>query len=232
MTHHLGLVHTVPELAARFDADLRANTTGALIITHIVESELLDTAIRSGVDDAVVGVLRSHLQHLADRGADPILVTCSSIGEAADAAGAGVDATVVRVDRAMAAEAAATVERANTAEARARGVTVLATLEATLGPTNRLIADELGRRGTDAPVAAHVVSGAVDARLRGDRAEHDRLIAAAIARAEASGSAVIVLAQASMASALDVLNTVGVPVLTSPPSAVRATLHTAGLAPA
>lgn len=229
MTRHIGLVHTVPQLAARFDGDLRAGTAGDLVITHVVAAELLDTAIRSGVDDTVTGELRSHLQHLAGRGADPVLVTCSSIGEAAESAAPDVDATVIRVDRAMASEAAATVERASMPGEAMPPVAVLATLEATLGPTGRLIAEELNRRGTDAPVAARVVAGAVDARQRGDRAEHDRLIAAEIARAEASGCAVIVLAQASMATALDVLGTVSVPVLTSPPSAVRATLRAAGL---
>jgi aspartate/glutamate racemase len=220
-------VHTVPALAARFDADLRAAATEPPVLTHVVEAELLDAAIRSGVDDAVVGELRSHLQHLAARGADPILVTCSSIGEAADTAAADVDATVIRIDRAMAVEVAATIRRL--AGPATPAVAVLATVDATLGPTSRLIAGELRGRGLDAPVTAEVVAGAVEARLRGDQAGHDRRIAAAIEGAEASGAAVIVLAQASMATGLEVAGSVGVPVFTSPPSAVRATLLAAGL---
>jgi hypothetical protein len=62
--------------------------------------------------------------------------------------------------------------------------------------------------------SSEVIEGAFAAVAGGDRETHDRLVAAAIERGAAEAD-VIVLAQASMASAADAV-TVDVPVLTSP----------------
>jgi hypothetical protein len=212
----LGFLHTVPALAARFDADLRAAEPGATAV-HVVDAELLATAIRSGVDAAVDAAVARHVEALVADGADAVLVTCSSIGESADkAADAGLP--VVRVDQAMAADA---IGRAG---AGGR-ITVLATNTATLGPTGRL----LGRAATAVKqppaVASSVVPGAGEARAAGDDARADDLIAAAV-RAAAARSDVIVLAQASMAAAAE-LARVGVPVLTSPASGLAAAIAAA-----
>lgn len=60
-----------------------------------------------------------------------------------------------------------------------------------------------------------VVEGAFEAAVAGDRARHDALVAAAI---DAASGDVIVLAQASMASAAEGASR---PVLTSPGSGIR-----------
>ena len=200
MTAHVGMLHTVPALAAGMDADLRRAADGPVRVTHVVDAELLDGAVRSGVDDETLRRVRSHLRHLEAEGAGTILVTCSSIGEVTDDAAAAVTVPVVRVDRAMAERAAAL---ATAPGARPGGIAVLATLEATLGPTTRLVADALAAVDGAAPVHARLVTGAADARGRGDQAEHDRLVADAVAGAAASDPAVVVLAQASMATGVD-----------------------------
>ncbi|WP_210508504.1 aspartate/glutamate racemase family protein [Naasia sp. SYSU D00057] len=212
MSARLGLLHTVPALAATFD-DLLRRTGHDGPIVHVVDGGLLKAAIDSGVDDAVRAEVLSHIRHLADDGADAILVTCSSIGEAVDAAAARVDVPVLRVDAPMAEEAVA-LAVARAAGGRPARIAVLATLEATLGPTGRLLESSVAAAARSVDVAARVVGGAAAARSAGDQATHDRLVADAITEAAASAD-VVVLAQASMASAAAELD-LDVPVLTSP----------------
>ncbi|WP_348789446.1 aspartate/glutamate racemase family protein [Leifsonia sp. NPDC080035] len=216
-----GVLHTVPALAGAFDELLAESIPGAYR-EHIVDAWLLETAIADGVTADVRARVASHLAHLADAGADAVLVTCSSIGEAAERAAEGMRIPVVRVDAAMAAEAV----RLAGSGARVSGppvtaapmIAALATNTATLGPTSRLIEREAAAQGSGAVVTARVVAGAAAARAEGDRATHDRLIAEAV-RAVAGEATVVVLAQASMADAAAAAG-VDVPVLTSPAGGV------------
>jgi aspartate/glutamate racemase len=195
-----GLLHTVPALAETFHRRLAGPDR---TITHVVDPSLLARAIEVGVDDAVRARVLAHVRHLAETGADAVLVTCSSIGEAAEAAAEQVGVPVLRVDLAMAERAVGLAEHGR--------VAVLATLSSTLGPTERLL-----RRlaGPETAVDSSVVEGAVAARDAGDQAEHDRLVRAAVEGAVAEAD-VVVLAQASMAAALDHPEALPVPVLES-----------------
>ncbi|WP_040569065.1 aspartate/glutamate racemase family protein [Microbacterium yannicii] len=183
-----GVLHTVPALVPVFHG-LLTGRRDDLDIVHVADPSLLARAVASGITDDVVSDIRGHLDGLRATGARAVLVTCSSIGEAAAEAARSVGLTLVRVDAAMAATA---VERARSGSGR---VLVLATLPATLGPTSRLVG--AAASGTEVDVTAHVVEGAAAARSAGDQQRHDALIADAIR--EASGLDVIVLAQASMA---------------------------------
>lgn len=185
----VGVLHTVPALVPVFHG-LLTERRGDLDIVHTADPSLLSRAMAGGITDDVEADLRAHLGALRDAGAESVLVTCSSIGEAATDAAAAVGVPLVRVDAAMAAEA---VRRARAGQGR---ILVLATLSATLGPTSRLVGSSAA--GSDVEVTARVVAEAADARAAGDLARHDRLIAEAIA--EAGDVDVIVLAQASMAT--------------------------------
>lgn len=200
----VGLLHTVPALAGTFH-DLIGGRARAL---HVADPDLLATAVATGVTDGVRRAVAEHVRHLVRAGAAAVLVTCSSIGEAAEAADELVAVPVVRVDAAMAREA---VRAAAAAGGR---VAVLATLPATLGPTGRLLERAAGTSGVS--VDARVVAGAAEARAAGDPARHDALIADAVHAASAD---VVVLAQASMAAAADRADS-PVPVLTSPSGGV------------
>lgn len=200
----VGVLHTVPALVPVFQA-LLTERRGDLDIVHVADGSLLSRAIASGITDDVESGIRGHLTALRDAGARAVLVTCSSIGEAATDAATAVGVPLVRVDQAMAGEA---VARARAGSGR---ILVLATLSATLGPTSRLVqaaaaGDAVERRAGEnsavensaVEVSAQVVAGAADARAAGDLATHDRLIAEAIAAAGDVDA--IVLAQASMAT--------------------------------
>ncbi|WP_210480296.1 aspartate/glutamate racemase family protein [Naasia sp. SYSU D00948] len=208
----LGLLHTVPALAVTFDDLLKRTGHGGPIV-HVVDAGLLAAAVDHGVDDEVRAEVLRHVRHLADDGADAILVTCSSIGEAVEEAARRVDVPVLRVDATMAEEAVALA--ADRAQGDRSGrIAVLATLAATLGPTGRLLESRVREASSPVEVTARVVGGAAAARASGDQAGHDRLVADAIAEA-ASSADVVVLAQASMAAAAAGLD-LDVPVLTSP----------------
>ncbi|MGW3320067.1 aspartate/glutamate racemase family protein, partial [Streptomyces fungicidicus] len=129
--------------------------------------------------------------------------TCSTSGAAAAAAASAAGVPVLRVDRPMAAAAVAAGAR----------VVVLAALESTLRPTVALIEEEALRVGRSAEVRTVLVPGAWERFDAGDAAGYVRRVAHA---ADAvTGADVIVLAQASMASA-ETLVTTSVPVLSSP----------------
>lgn len=212
----VGLLHTVPALAATFDALLADRPE--LRRVHVADAWLLQTARRAGVTDEVRAAVLGHVRHLAASGARAVLVTCSSIGEAAEAAAAGVDVPVLRVDAPMAEQAV------RVAAAGAGRIAVLATLESTLGPTGRLV--ERAAAGAPLTVAPVVVAGAAERADAGDRAGADELIAAAVGQAAADAD-VVVLAQASMAGAAAAAG-VDVPVLTSPAGGVAALLAAVG----
>lgn len=213
----VGLLHTVPALAETFSSALSDAEPGIEVI-DTVDPTLLSTAIREGVTPAVATAVASYIGDLVERGAEAVLVTCSSIAEAAEAVASPVP--VLRVDAAMAEDAVSIARKVALTEKRSGRIAVLATLTATVGPTGRLL--ERVAKGSDVDVDVTVVDGAAAARAAGDQAEHDRLVLDAVT--EFAGRAdVIVLAQASMAAALGGAE-FPVPVLTSPQGGVRSLL--------
>lgn len=210
-----GIVHTVPALAGTFQTAMERALPGVELV-HIADPWLLTTAIGEGITDAVRQRLHAHLNHLVRGGAHAVLVTCSSIGEAVEESAAALPIPVLRVDEPMARDAVARAAEVGKAGNRAGSIQVLATLQATLGPTGRLIARYAGGADGEVAVSARVVDGAAAARSTGDQERHDALIMQAVADTDAD---VIVLAQASMA---DAARGATVPVLTSPAGGVRA----------
>ncbi|HEX4443659.1 MAG TPA: aspartate/glutamate racemase family protein [Galbitalea sp.] len=209
----VGMVHTVPALVDSFDELFQRRMPGAAVL-HIVDAELLATAIRVGVTADVQRRLTAHVQHFAGAGCRAVLVTCSSIGETVATAARAVGIPVVRVDDPMSGDA---VNLAKAGGGRSH-IVVLATLEATLGPSLRLI--ESKARGSQVTVSSRLIAGAATARASGDQGLHDKLIAAAV-RNEVGRAGVVALAQASMADAAATISTT-VPILTSPVGAVSA----------
>ncbi|WP_308467046.1 aspartate/glutamate racemase family protein [Rathayibacter soli] len=199
--------------------------TGAVVIpmtARFIERELPRVTAVNYLDDRIVADLaderaalsvparvRELAQAAVDGGAAAILLTCSSISELAAQTADAVGVPVLRIDEAMADEAIGIGQR----------ITVIATLPTTCGPTARLIAERAARAGRSPLISSVVVEGAFDAVASGDRAAHDALVACAIRDAVADAD-VIVLAQASMASAVDAVE-VAVPVLTSIESGVK-----------
>lgn len=172
---------------------------------HMVDESLLKDIIKDGcLTKPTARRAVSHILSAAQAGTDAILVTCSSLGKAAEIGRELVEPLVVRVDEPMAARAIKIGKRMG----------VIATLPSTLNPT----VDLIRKQGTESlEVMTKLCEGAFDAVISGDVAAHDKIVAEGIL--ELAGRVdVIVLAQASMARVVSALppDQVTVPVLSSP----------------
>ncbi len=203
----LAFVHTVLSLPPVF-AGLAEELLPETELFHIVDESLLNVTRKTG---ALTSVTRrrvlGYLESAGEAGADLVLVTCSSIGPAVDAARDFVPVPVLRVDEPMADEAVRLGAR----------VGVIATLATTLEPTAALVERRARVAGKDVDVVAHVSAGAFEALQAGDRDRHDELVRDGLRRLVADVD-VIVLAQASMARVVDSLpeDERTVPILSSP----------------
>ena len=194
---HTGAVVIPPvmELASKL---LPGTTTINYLDDHIV-ADLGDAERAASVPDRVADLV----QAAQSAGADVVMLTCSSISQLAATAAERVGIPVLRIDEAMSDQAVQSGER----------IAVLATLPTTCAPTVALLQERAALAGVERDITSEVIDGAFAAVSGGDRGTHDRLVAAAIERVAPSAD-VVVLAQASMASAADAA-LVDVPVLTS-----------------
>ena len=180
-------------------------------LVNIVDDGLLnDVRSAGGVSPQLARRLVSYGLTAEAAGADAILNCCSSVGEAAETLASLVSVPVVRIDRAMADAAVNCGTR----------IAVLATLETTLDPTERLIQRRAAELGRSVVTTRFLANSAFDALLRGDTAHHDEILRSELDRA-CSGNDVVVLAQGSMARLLDGVPSGPVPVLSSPRSGVQ-----------
>jgi len=142
-------------------------------------------------------------------GAEGILFTCSAFGPAIEAASLESPMPVLKPNEAM-FEAAV---RAG------RNIAMVATFEASVAGMTAEFETEARRAGVEAGLTSVVAPAAMAALRTGDAETHNRLVAeAAVAMLPCDA---IVLAQFSTSRAADAVRArVGVPVLTSPDSAV------------
>ena len=193
-TRTIGFVHTVLTLPATF-AELAAELVPGAEVFHIADESLLGVTRRTGsLSPATRRRVLGHILSAADAGADAVVVTCSSIGPAVDAAQSFVPVPVLRIDEAMADEAVRLGTR----------IGVLATLRTTLEPTAELVERRARAAGKEAEVVARVAEGAFDALSARDRERHDELVRESL-RELSRGVDVVVLAQASIARVADTL---------------------------
>lgn len=175
-------------------------------ILHFVDSDVLATVVREqGISDKS----EQRMVHLAQAaeaaGVDVIFSACSSLGPTLDAAQLAVSVPVVKIDEAMAIEAAG-YDR----------IGVLATVPTTLGPTSDLILVKATERDLAPEITRRLCEGAFDVLMDGDRPAHDAMVVSQAAEL-ATQVDVIVLAQASMQRLKDRLQEeTGLPVLSSP----------------
>ena len=204
---NLALIHTVAGLIGPFDSLARQHLPGWSPFAMLDES-LLRTTIRDG--QLSIGTKRrmtAMVWSAVDAGADAVIITCSSLGPAVEAARPLCPVPLFRIDEGMAAEAVR----------RGPRIGVLATLSTTLDPTADLIRRTAEATAQPCTLTSRLADGAFALLAGGDTLGHDRLVAEALAGLSQDVD-VIVLAQASMARALEtVKDRLGpLPVLTSP----------------
>ncbi|HVW20291.1 MAG TPA: aspartate/glutamate racemase family protein [Opitutaceae bacterium] len=207
----LGLIHTSATLVPVFQALCRAKLPGVETFNIADDSLIKDVIAKGRLTPQTSERVAGHVLSAAAAGADQILVTCSSIGPAVEAAAERVAVPVLRVDQPMADRAVRMGGR----------IGVIATLATTLEPTADLIRRRARQAGKEIVLTAQLCEGAFAALMAGDTAGHDASVRAAL---ESLGGRVdvIVLAQASMARvAAEAGRPPGaVPVLSSPEIAV------------
>ena len=200
----VGIIHTTPATIA----SLGALAQEILQDVHIVN--ILDDSILADMRDGHnVEFVRerwiSYASTLEKLGVSAVLSACSTVGDFAEEADRMLSVPVYRIDEAMAEEAVT----------RGGNIAVFATLRSTLDPTVRLIQRKAKESGAQVQVETVLVEGAYEALMGGDKNAHDQKIADAVAKRLDTCNA-IVLAQASMASAVSSLKDAGDKVLTSP----------------
>lgn len=203
----IAIIHTVSGLIPLFDGLAKQHLPQWQGFNMLDES-LLRSTIRDGaLSQTTMWRLTQLVRSAVDAGAGAVVVTCSSLGPAVDAAKPFCPVPLFRIDEGM-AEAAVTL---------GPRIGVLATLRTTLDPTSDLIRRSAAKAGRTCTVIAELAEGAFQKLSLGDTAGHDAMVAQSL-RDLAPRADVIVLAQASMARALALVQDAlhPLPVLTSP----------------
>ncbi len=210
----IAFLHTAPAHVATFEALLDA-ADPSVPRRHVVDATLLADARAAGaVTAAIAQRVAGAVAALAEPRTAVVLCTCSTIGGAAEAAPVTGGVTVLRVDRPMAERAIALGGR----------IAVVAALSTTIGPTADLLRDVAQRAGRRIEIAAVICADAWPYFERGDMPGYLDRLARALERA-AGQCDVIVLAQASMAAAVERATHLAVPVLSSPRLGVEAAVR-------
>ncbi len=208
----LALLHTGTFLASIF-TDLCHETMPDVEVFNIVDESLIKKTIAANrLTPQTSRRLVEYLKSAEEAGADAILVTCSSVGPAVEAAQQFLNIPVLRVD----------IPMADQAIQRGRRIGVVATLPTTLQPTVDLIKRRAEEQGKAIEIRTTLCEGAFQAVAAGDTESHDQLVATGI-RELLPQVDVIVLAQASMARAAATIpeSERAVPILSSPRLAVE-----------
>ena len=209
MARLLALVHTVRSVMPSIES-LAADVLGpAVERLHIVDDLLLHDLL---AHHAITPFVHRHFAHHAaeaeELGASAVLLTCSSIAPCVDTAAPAVRIPVLRIDEAM-------VDRALTL---GRRIGILATIDLALDAVydlTRRTAEGCGKTAEIEPVLCRAEAYA--AMLAGRREKHDRIVRESL-RQLAGHSDVVLLAQGSMATAVEEMDlaALGVPVLSGP----------------
>src|SRR3954469_13242617 len=192
------LVHALKHSIVPIEASFARLWPDATLMNLLDDSLSADLARDGRLSDAMTGRFLSLARYAAGTGADAILFTCSAFGPCIEAvARAHAPLPVLKPNEAMIEQAAAQGRRIG--------------LLATFAPTLVSMPPEFP---SSVEVVPKLAAGALAALDRGDRAEHDRLVAEA-AR-DLSDCDVIALAQYSMApAAAQVAEATGRAVLTT-----------------
>jgi Asp/Glu/hydantoin racemase len=208
----LGLIHTSATLVPMFQQLCQQQLPGVNVFNIVDDSLIKDVIARGELTAPTARRVVNYVGSAEAAGADYIMVTCSSIGAAVEAAAALTSVPVLRVDQPMADLAVQTGSR----------IGVIATLPTTLAPTSDLVKRRAALAGKEIALTARLCEGAFEALMSGDTARHDTMVADAL-RELSNEVDVILLAQASMARVVDNLAEADrrVPILASPPQALK-----------
>ncbi len=196
----LTLLHTSSVHIPRFDALCPPGKA----LAHLVREDLLARARAEGVTPDIAAEVAALVQGAAG----PVLCTCSTLGAAAEAAGA------LRIDRPAMQAAADSGGR----------VLMVYCLESTEAPSRALLEEEMAKAGNSAGIEPLFVTDAWPHFEAGDDAAFWQAIAEAVRKVAGPDLGAVLLAQASMDGAARRLGALSLPVFATPDMALRAAL--------
>ncbi|MGH8021403.1 MAG: aspartate/glutamate racemase family protein [Opitutaceae bacterium] len=212
MSKRIGLVHATLAAVQPAIFAFRTHAPDAVLV-HFLDEGLLPMVEREGLTPRAVAELERLVTRAFDSGVEGVLLTCSAYSPAAPAIQKRFSLPVVSIDEAM-------LRRALEHGSR---IGVVATVARAAPATAALLRNYAAGISRNVTVLESVAPEAFAALQQGDGAAHDRLIRDYIA-ALLPACDVIVLAQISMARALDGAPIYHKPVLASVDTGVRATL--------
>lgn len=200
----IALIHALRHSPPPIEAAFAALWPEPVLMNLLDDSLSADLARDGQLTEAMTGRFLTLARYAVDTGAAGILFTCSAFGPCIDAVKREFPALpVLKPNEAMIEEAVAAGRKIG--------------LMATFAPTLASMPPEFPATVALVPKLA---AGALAALDRGEGAEHDRL--AAEAARDLAGCDAIALAQFSLARAADAVHrATGLPVLTTPESAVK-----------
>jgi Asp/Glu/hydantoin racemase len=192
---------------------LLAEVDPGAVGVHVLDESLLVDARSFGTSHpALLNRIEVRLREAAE-GSGAVLCTCSTIGAVAEAMSPALGLPIVRVDRPMAAAAVLAGER----------IGIVAAVESTVGPTRQLLDEEAEAHQRKVTLIDLPCADAWEAFEAGDLDQYLTQIAEHVDDVAPTVD-VIVLAQASMAAAVDRCTTRKL-VLTSPRAGVLAVVE-------
>ena len=208
----LGLIHTSATLVPVFQQLCDEYLPGVKVFNIVDDSLIKDVIAKGKLTEQTAKRVVNYVSSAESAGADYILVTCSSIGRAVEAADWLTSVPVLRVDQPMADLAVQTGRR----------IGVVATLPTTLEPTSDLVLRRAKLARKEIELTSKLCEGAFQALMSGNAALHDEMVASALRELSAKVD-VILLAQASMARVVGTLTDEEkiVLIIASPPEAIK-----------
>jgi hypothetical protein len=209
----LGFFHSGAGHVETFEALVQAAQPG-IATRHTVREDLLASAVAAGnVTNEVAHAVQSEVGALLQEGARVVVCTCSTLGNAAEATPNHGGATVLRVDRPLAEQLVA----------NGRPILVVAALPSAMITATALLSDIARARQMPLHSRELTCYEAWPLFLAGDRFAYAEHVARAVDGHAAPGDQVM-LAQASMAAALPLIQRRDIEVATTPALGIRAAL--------
>ena len=206
----IALVHALVEAIAPINDAFTSAWPEARTFNLMDDSLSCDLAAAGTINEAMTERFIALTRYCISNGADAVQFTCSAFNRCIEAAQATMDIPVLKPDTAM-------IEDAFTYGPR---LGVVVTLQPAVDSISEQVDAFAASMGVRPQLDVRLAEGALEAFRAGDAAEHDRRIAATVARLGLCD--VVMLGQYSMARAAPLLRTAGnVPLLTGPAAAVR-----------
>ena len=208
MRKKLTILHTTLATTTTIPAMIRELYPDEFDIVNVLDDSLLnDIKCSSRMSASVIERFIQYACIAKNNGSDALLLACSSLGKAADIARELLDIPLYKIDEPMADQA---VESGN-------NILVLGTVKSTLEPTSDLIRSK--RKSQEQSVTCILIPDVFEL-YEIDRERHDQKIAEVI-QEHWNTYDVIVLAQASMANAIQYITQGREKIVTSLPLGLK-----------